>query len=118
MEATPFSVDMFRQETGSPPLVYAIGPSGRAKTLLCSRLLGAGWELWKPHSFDVQQLQTFMTVPAAANQYFILFKGSTDYPCSMHRLPAFVKPYVDTLAAEHDAVLYDSDRKKLYAVGF
>ena len=36
----------------------------------------------------------------------------------MHRLPAFVKPYVDALAAEHDAVLYDSDRKKLYAVGF
>ena len=59
-----------------------------------------------------------MTVPVLENQYFLLFKGSLDYPCSGHRIPAFVNPYVDALAAEHDAVLYDSDRKKLYAVGF
>ena len=117
METTPFSVDMFRNETDSPPRVYAIGSQDLPKTFLCSRLAAAGWELWKPHSFDVQQLRTFMTVPGLANQYFILFKGSLDFPCSNHRIPAFVKPYVDALS-ENDAVLYDSDRKKLYAVGF
>ena len=107
-----FTVDMFRNGAR----IFVVGPKGCGKTTLCNRLLYTMQSSsWDARSIDTFEYKTFMAVPAVPNQYFILFRGATDFPCGRAIIPETFHSRISLLPA-YCSVLYDVDGCMLYEI--
>lgn len=107
-----FTVDMFRNGA----CIYVIGPKNCGKTTLRERLLYTiRSSMWDARSVDTFEHKTFLTVRAVSNQYFILFRGATDFPCGKTFIPECFHARI-SLLPDYCAVLYDADNRVLYEI--